>query len=87
MEEIGSLVVILRLWRVIKVGMISPRPNQEGMLIHSLQIIEELSAGAEERMVLEQAPLHERLHTLEQENAELKLEMKELKKQQASYST
>ena len=51
-EEVGSLVVVLRLWRVFK-------------------IIEELSAGAEERMDF----LAEKVEHLEMENKELKKEL------------
>ena len=82
MEEIGSLVVILRLWRVIKVSS-RFRWSAKDVLTLSLQIIEELSAGAEESM----EPLHEHLEVLKHENGELKREIEELKKQQASNST
>lgn len=51
-EEVGSIVVVLRLWRVFK-------------------IIEELSAGAEERM----DSLAEKIEHLEMENKELKKEL------------
>ncbi|KAK5133971.1 hypothetical protein LTR08_007091 [Meristemomyces frigidus] len=59
LEEIGSIVVVLRLWRVFK-------------------IIEELSAGAEERM----EPVQEHLEQLEKENYELKTQLAALKVQQ-----
>jgi len=54
-EEVSSLVVVLRLWRVFK-------------------IIEELSAGAEERM----EPMQERTEELEKENVRLKGEVEKL---------
>lgn len=54
-EEVGSLVVVLRLWRVFK-------------------IIEELSAGAEERM----EPLQEKVEELEEENRMLKSDVDRL---------
>lgn len=55
LEEVGSLVVVLRLWRVFK-------------------IIEELSAGAEERM----EPLQERVEELEKENVRLRQDVEQL---------
>jgi len=58
-EEVGSLVVVLRLWRVFK-------------------IIEELSAGAEERM----EPLQERTEELEKENRALRSEIEKLTRMQ-----
>ena len=61
LEEIGSLVVVLRLWRVLK-------------------IIEELSAGAAERM----EPLEEQIEQLRLENGELRHEIEELKAKQVS---
>ncbi|KAK1074516.1 hypothetical protein LTR74_001112 [Friedmanniomyces endolithicus] len=57
-EEVSSLVVVLRLWRVFK-------------------IIEELSAGAEERM----EPMQERTEELEKENVRLKGEVEGLRAQ------
>ncbi|TKA48417.1 hypothetical protein B0A54_00552 [Friedmanniomyces endolithicus] len=57
-EEVSSLVVVLRLWRVFK-------------------IIEELSAGAEERM----EPMQERTEELEKENVRLKGELEGLRAQ------
>lgn len=49
LEEIVTLIIVLRLWRVFK-------------------IIEELSAGAEERM----EPLQEKIEDLEMQNGELR---------------
>ena len=60
LEEIGSLVVTLRLWRVFK-------------------IIEELSAGANEKM----DPLQERLHEMELENSSLKSRLEALTNEQS----
>ena len=56
--------------------------NVEGLrgCSQARQIIEELSAGAEEQM----EPLHERLHQLEEENGELKRQLDILRTSQAS---
>jgi hypothetical protein len=83
-EEVGSLVVVLRLWRVFKV--IHKLSNLRIATSNSpfdLQIIEELSAGADEQM----EPLRDRCHELEHENGELKREIAELKKPQHSNSS
>lgn len=77
------MVVILRLWRVIKVISLAQPFAWHVVLNYSLQIIEELSAGAEEEM----APLREKIEVLERENASLKRENAELKTQQASKGT
>ena len=82
LEEIGSLVVVLRLWRVFKVRRMPLIPLQEtkSLLNTVSKIIEELSAGAEEQM----EPLHERVEDLELENKELRREIDELKMSNAS---
>jgi voltage-gated hydrogen channel 1 len=56
LEEIGSLVIILRLWRFVK-------------------IVEELSAGASERM----EEIEGRVTDLERENTELKIQIELLR--------
>ena len=75
LEEVGSLVVVLRLWRVIKVG--STLSEVKLPLTNELQIIEELSAGADEQM----EPLRDKIEDLEVENRELRGELEELKLQ------
>lgn len=78
LEEIGSLVVILRLWRVFKVSDNSHDSVSISTLTQHCQIIEELSAGAQEQM----EPLQERMEDLEMECGELRRTVEELKKQQ-----
>lgn len=80
LEEIGSLVVVLRLWRVFKVrphGLDTPLLQQGdySSLANNHQIIEELSAGADEQM----EPLREKIEDLELANTRLKKDIAELK--------
>ena len=77
-EEVGSLVVVLRLWRVFKVRDDDTIEFYMQRCAHHSQIIEELSAGADEQM----EPLRERCHELEKENGELRGEIQELKAHQ-----
>ena len=60
-EEAGSLIVILRFWRVFK-------------------IIEELSAGASERL----DSLREQVDSLRMENVELRTKVESLRKREGS---
>jgi hypothetical protein len=82
LEEVGSLVVVLRLWRVFKVRDNNTRELYMQRCTHHSQIIEELSAGADEQM----EPLRERCHELEKENGELRREIQELKTHQSANS-
>ncbi len=76
LEEVGSLVVVLRLWRVFKVNPTHTRKHGMRRCTHEKQIIEELSAGADEQM----EPLREKCHELEVENGQLKHEIDQLRK-------
>ena len=78
-EEVGSLVVVGRLWRVFKVSPCSRQHTETWPSLRYPQIIDELSAGASEQM----EPLHERIEDLEKEIGELKHENEELNKRQA----
>jgi hypothetical protein len=80
LEEVGSLVVVLRLWRVFKVTTNNTKNYGMQRRTYNKQIIEELSAGADEQM----EPLRERCHELEVENDQLKHEIDQLRKPHSS---
>lgn len=78
-EEVGSLIIVLRLFRVFKVSSsLTPKDLHRTSLTQRPQIIEELSAGAEEQM----EPLHVRIQDLERANLRLEHEIEELKRGQ-----
>ena len=80
LEEVGSLVVVLRLWRVFKVTANNTRELRMQRCTDKKQIIEELSAGADEQM----EPLRDRCNELEVENSQLKHEIDQLRKPHSS---
>lgn len=78
-EEVGSLIIVLRLFRVFKVrDSLPPAHPPHAARSKMAQIIEELSAGAEEQM----APLHVRIQDLEMANHQMEREIEELKRSQ-----
>lgn len=77
-KEVGSLIIVLRLFRVFKVRSAFHEPFFSTRLLWCCQIIEELSAGAEEQM----EPLHERIQALEKANHQMQQEISELRRDQ-----